>query len=163
MSHYRYLKTHFIYRSEVNVYVFIYDPVDSSLSQRPLQLHKAVHCSSALTHLHLLVQPLSLLHPHFNSSWQLCDASGRVINSGSQTWLALRTQPHSLGHGRGWDRTNALPQQCPAWYAHRFVCRRKASAVGGIPSMSLPFRVKRSLRASFTSLQVLERSYMMIT
>ena len=101
MWHYRYLKTHFIYRSEVNVYVFIYDPVDSSLSQRPLQLHKAVHCSPALTHLHLLVQPLSLLHPHFNGSWQLCDASGRVINSGSQTRLALRTQPHSLRHGRG--------------------------------------------------------------
>ena len=46
MWHYRYLKTHFIYRSEVNVYVFIYDPVDSSLSQRLLQLHKAVHLGS---------------------------------------------------------------------------------------------------------------------
>ena len=35
--------------SVFNLHVFIYDPVDSSLSQRPLQLHKAVHGSSALT------------------------------------------------------------------------------------------------------------------
>ena len=89
----------------------------------------------------------------------VCD---HVNSVGGVLKVALCTQAHSLGHGRGWDGTNALPHQCPAWYAHRFVCRRKASAVGGIPSMSLPFRVKRSLRASFTSLQVLERSYMMI-
>ena len=110
MWHYRYLKTHFIYRSEVNVYVFIYDPVDSSLSQRPLQLHKAVHCSSALTHLHLLVQPLSLLYPHFNSSFQLCDASGRVINSGSQT--LLRSAPSPIHLDTGGD--GMAPMACPS-------------------------------------------------
>ena len=32
-----------------NLHVLIYDPVDSPLPQRPLQLHKVVHESSALT------------------------------------------------------------------------------------------------------------------
>ena len=110
MWHYRYLKTHFIYRSEVNVYVFIYDPVDSSLSQRPLQLHKAVHCSSALTNLHLLVQPLSLLHPHFNSSWQLCDASGRVINNVPK--LDWHSAPSPIHLDMGGD--GIAPMPCPS-------------------------------------------------
>ena len=39
--------------------------------------------------------------------------------------------------------------------------RIKASEVGGMASIYLPLRVDRSLRASFTFLKVLVRSYMM--
>ena len=40
--------------------------------------------------------------------------------------------------------------------------RSKASEVGGMASVYLPLRVNRSLRESFTFLQVLVRSYMMV-
>ena len=65
---------------------------------------------------------------HFNNSWQLCDAFEPVIKCSSQTLLALHTHPHSLARWRGYDGTNSLPQQCPAWYAHHSVCRGKASS-----------------------------------
>ena len=110
--------------SVFNLHVFIYIPVDSSLSQRPLQLQKAGHRSSALTFtVHLIVQPLSNFHPHFNSSWQLFDAFRRFTNSGSQTWLALHTQLYSLGHGRGCDGTNALPGSSDPSVLWQWICQ----------------------------------------
>ena len=56
-------------------------------------------------------QPLSLLQPHFNSSWQpmICDAWGIVIHEGTHISLATFTQPHSLGHGNGGGK-----RYCPA-------------------------------------------------
>ena len=98
-------------------------------------------------------------HPHFKSSWQLCDAWGIVVHKGSQVWLGPRSQPHSLGGGSWGDTSKHFPQQWPAWYVALFACCRRASAVRGMDSISLLLRVKWSLRAALTVVHVLVRSY----
>ena len=64
------------------------------------ELISAVHGNSARTHLHRPLQPFSLLHPHFSSSWQLCEACGIVIHNGSHVWPVSFTHP-PLTRARG--------------------------------------------------------------
>ena len=110
-------------------------------SQSSLQAQNAVHLMSALTHLHLPLQPFSSLHPHFISSKQHLDASGRVVHSGCHVSQDVFFQPHSLGQGGVTDADKICPHMYPAKYAAPLVCCSSVAAVDWIASMLLPFLV----------------------
>ena len=60
-----------------------------------LQLHSSVHFHCVFLHEHLPPQPLEFLQPHFTSSVQTLEATGRVIHTGDHLHSLLNFD-HSL-------------------------------------------------------------------
>ena len=73
------------------MFICIRHSVVHSRSHSQVQWQSAVHGSSALMHLHLPAQPISLLQPHFDSS----------VMPGELSSTKAFTQSHSLGPGNG--------------------------------------------------------------
>ena len=111
------------------------------------QVHRSVHGSPTLAHLHLVHFPFEEQW-HLIYSEQALAASGCVIHKGCH-FLSIFSQPQALGSGIGFVAFEAVVHM-PAWYATLFMCCGNASCVGGRFSRFRPFLQNSSRRASFT-------------
>lgn len=127
--------------------------------QSPPHLQRAVHGSSAFTHVHLCVQPL---HPQRNSSRHACVVSGRFVQPTLQPFSFL-TKPHCSGEGSTGTEIFIWTQQWPAWYVAIFVCWISDARVGGRQSIPLAFWQNGCFLDWLIQVWLLVRSYSKIT
>ena len=123
----------------------------------PAQKHNCVQLRFAFLHLHLFCQ--LVLQPHFSSSRQPFDASGRHDHLGIQVWSTL-VQPQSEGEGMCGLATNVWPHTWPAWNTARLTCSCRASSEGGMFWICLFPYANICLRASLTFVSPEVRWYM---
>ena len=80
-----------------------------------LHLQSSLHFQFAFLHEHLVLQPLTLLQPHFTSSEQAFEATSRVVHTGSHKLLSPSSvQPFPSGEGVCCC-VKVLVVQIPAW------------------------------------------------
>ena len=105
----------------------------------------------AFKHRHCPLQPI--VQPHLMMTLQTVPSGGSVIHC----TYHLGTPPVCWTGCGAFSR--AGQQTWPAWYPTRSRYCTRASCVGGIFSISLPFCVKRTSLARFTSSSELPQSY----
>ena len=95
--------------------------------------------------------------------WQDLEASSSVVQMISHDCVADLFHPHSAGLGVAGASVIDCPIHIqPDMPLSWCVCTNDA-AVGGIASIDLPFLVNNALRASFTCVHIVVRSYMRTT
>ena len=101
-----------------------------------LHLNRRVYLKSAPLHVHLALEPHTVVQAHLTNSLHSLLASASVVQWGTHftSNSPLSFQPKSLGDGRFCMASRHL-LQTPLWYKALFVCKNKAFFVGGIVSM----------------------------